>query len=215
MRSGRRSASSRPPKAVIFDIGRVIVRLEPERALASLAPGAGGGRSAQQLWSAVLQDPRWDDWQEGRLSPRQWHEHLTRQLDLTLEFEDFCAAWNRTLHPETILQESLFASLAARCKLAVLSNTDPLHSAALEAGFSFLRHFPARIYSWRVGASKPSAAIYQTALDALGVAAGEALYVDDIAEYVEAARAIGRDAIRFESPSHLAAEFTRRGLPGK
>ena len=102
--------------------------------------------------------------------------------------------------PEPILQESLFANLAARCKLAVLSNTDPLHSAVLEAEFSFLRHFPARIYSWRVGASKPSAAIYQAALDALGVDASEALYIDDIPDYVEAARAIGMDAIRFENP---------------
>ena len=142
MENGRRSPILRPPKAVIFDIGRVIVRLEPERALAPLAASTAGGRNAQQLWTAVQRDPRWDDWQEGRMAPREWHEHLARQLNISLEFDDFCAAWNRTLHPEPILQESLFAGLAARCKLAVLSNTDPLHSAVLEAEFSFLRHFP-------------------------------------------------------------------------
>jgi putative hydrolase of the HAD superfamily len=211
----RRSQTLRPPKAVIFDIGRVIMRLQPERALEPLAAGAARGRSAQQIWNAVLQDRRWDDWQTGRMQPREWHEHLTRQLDISLSFDDFCAAWNRTLHPETILKDSLFARLSERCKLAVLSNTDPLHSAVLDAEFPFLRHFPARIYSCRVGASKPAAAIYHAALDALQVSGSDALYIDDIAEYAEAARAIGLDAICFQDPPQLFAEFVRRGLPGE
>jgi glucose-1-phosphatase len=205
----------RRPKAVIFDIGRVIVRLEPGRALQPLAAAAHRGRSAEQLWQTVQHDSRWNDWQEGRMTPAEWHQHVTRELDIPLGFEDFCAAWNHTLHPETILKDSFFAHLGERCKLAVLSNTDPLHSALLDAEFSFLRHFPVRIYSCRVGSSKPSAAIYQAALDALYVQSSDALYIDDIAEYVEAARAIGLDAIRFDGPSQLSVEIARRGLPGE
>ena len=108
-----------------------------------------------------------------------------------------------------------FASLAPRCRLALLSNTDPLHLAALETQFSFLRHFPAgtRIYSCRIGASKPAPAIYEAALQALGVQAREALFIDDVAEYVQGARQLGIDAIRFESPSHLREELAKRGLP--
>jgi FMN phosphatase YigB (HAD superfamily) len=206
--------ASRPPKAVIFDIGRVIVRLEPERALKPFAAGASQGRSAQQLWQAVQQDSRWSDWQEGRMEPREWHRHLTAQLGISVGFDEFCAAWNRALHPETILRDTLFVRLGRCCRLAVLSNTDPLHSARLEAEFPFLRHFPVRIYSCRVGASKPASAIYLAALDALGVAARDALYVDDIGEYVAAAQAVGLDAIRFENPSQLSSDFARRGLPG-
>ena len=212
MKRKQHAARTGAPKAVIFDIGRVIVRLQPERALEPLAARAGGGRSAQQIWAAVQEDPRWDDWQEGRIQPQEWHQHLTRQLNVSLGFPEFCAAWNRALHPDTILEDSLFERLAARCGLAVLSNTDPLHSAALEAEFTFLRHFPARIYSCRVGASKPAPAIYQAALDAVGVQAGEALYIDDIPEYAEAARRVGLDAIRFEDPSQLLEELSRRGL---
>jgi putative hydrolase of the HAD superfamily len=215
MAGKRQAAISRPPKAVIFDIGRVIVRLEPERALAPLAGASGHSRNPQEIWHAVLNDPRWGDWQEGRMEPGEWHEHLTRRLHISLGFDDFCRAWNRTLHPETILKDGLFANLAAQCKLAVLSNTDPLHSALLDAEFSFLRHFPARIYSCRVGASKPARAIYQAALDALNVAAAEALFVDDVAEYVQAARAMGLDAFQFESCPQLLKEFSDRGLPGE
>jgi FMN phosphatase YigB (HAD superfamily) len=173
MAGHRRSSAPHPPRAVIFDIGRVIVNLEPGRALAPLAGTGRAPHSSQDIWHRILNDPRWNDWQEGRIEPREWHEHLTRGLDIALGFDDFCAAWNRTLHPETILKDSLFANLAPQCKLAVLSNTDPLHSALLDAEFPFLRYFPARIYSCRVGASKPSPVIFQAALDALHVSAGE------------------------------------------
>ena len=149
------------------------------------------------------------------MEPREWHQHLTRQLDMALEFQEFCTVWNHALDPETILKDDLFAKLATHCRLAVLSNTDPLHSAVLEAQYSFLRHFPARIYSCRVGASKPAPAIYQAALDAVGVRATEALFIDDVPEFVQAARQMGLDAVRFESPSQLAQELSRRGLPGE
>ena len=202
----------RPPKAVIFDIGRVIVRLQPERALEPLTDQAGSGRSAANLWTAVQRDPRWNDWQEGRMSAQEWHEHLTRQLGIPMEFDQFCAAWNRTLHPETILSDALFARLWTQCKLAVLSNTDPLHSALLDETFSFLHFFPVRIYSCRVGASKPSPVIYQAALNALGTAVEESLYIDDVPEFVAAAQNFGLDAVQFENPSQLAFELVRRGL---
>lgn len=92
------------------------------------------------------------------------------------------------LDPQTILPDNRFAHLATRCRLGLLSNTDPIHVAYLEGHFSFVRHFQARIYSNEVGASKPSPAIYQAALDALGTRPVETLYIDDIAEYAEAAR---------------------------
>jgi putative hydrolase of the HAD superfamily len=205
----------RCPKAVIFDIGRVIVRLQPALTLQPLAAHTSQGHTPQQIWMDIQSDPRWEDWQEGRMEPREWHRHLTQRFQISLGFEEFCRVWNSALRPETILRENLFVNLSRRCRLAVLSNTDPLHSTLLEAQFSFLRHFPTRIYSWRVGASKPSATIYRAALRAVGVEAGEALYVDDVSEYVQAARRLGLDAIHFETPAQLSEELIRRGLPGE
>jgi FMN phosphatase YigB (HAD superfamily) len=54
--------------------------------------------------------------------------------------------------------------------------------------------------------------IYAAALDALGVLPAEALYIDDIEEYATAARHLGLDAIRFESPAQLSAQLSKRGL---
>lgn len=214
-RTGERKAR---PKGVIFDVGRVIVRLNLNRAFVPIAAamrdkdGSAQRLSPEDAWKIVRGDERWQDWQEGRLSPAEWHEHLMRRLKLSLTYAKFRDAWNLVLDPETILSEGLFARLGARCRLALLSNTDPIHAESLERRFSFARHFPVRIYSCNVGASKPSAAIYRAALESLGIAAHEALYVDDIQEFVDAARQIGLDAIRFETRDLLELELRRRQL---
>jgi glucose-1-phosphatase len=207
------------PKAVIFDIGSVIVRLDAKRAFAPLAAAmhASAAQSAKPLsaedaWEIIRDDPSWHDWQEGRLSPAQWHQHLMRRLRLSLSYGEFRDAWNRVLHPELILSESLFVELGARCRLALLSNTDPIHAECLEQRFTFVRHFPVRIYSWRVGASKPSPAIYRAALESLSVPAREALYIDDVQEFVDAAQEAGLDAIHFKNRDLLEAELGRRQL---
>ena len=207
------------PKAVIFDIGRVIVRLAPKRAFASIAASitdAADSRakqlSADHIWKLICADEHWQEWQEGRLSPAKWHRHLMQRLKLSLTYGEFRDAWNRVLDPELILPEELFVRLSGHCRLALLSNTDPIHAECLERWFGFWRHFPVRIYSCQVGATKPSAAIYRAALKSLGVTASEALYVDDIPEYAEAARKIGLDAICFKTRELLELELRRRNL---
>ncbi len=186
--------------------------LEPLAALVPAGASPAERLSPQQIWAALEADPRWGDWQEGRMTPHQWHEHLTGRLRLTIGYAEFCEAWNRALDPEPILEEAFFEKLGERYRLALLSNTDPLHSAHLESHFAFVKHFPVRIYSCRVGACKPSPAIYAAALNALGVRAAEALYIDDIAEYAAAARQLGLAAIRFESRAQLVEQLSNRGL---
>jgi putative hydrolase of the HAD superfamily len=207
------------PKAVIFDIGRVIVRLDLKRALTPIAAAMNGSAdpsakhlSPEDAWELIRADERWHDWQEGRMSPAEWHQHLMQRLRLSLSYAEFRDAWNLVLDPETILNESLFARLAARCRLALLSNTDPIHVEFLEHRFTFWRRFPVRIYSCNVGVSKPSPAIYRAVLESLGMEGREGLYIDDIQEFVEAARQVGLDAIRFETPELLELELLRRQL---
>ncbi len=146
------------------------------------------------------------------MAPEVWHEHVTKIMGISLSFSEFRAAWNRALDPKTILNEEFFARLSSRSRLALLSNTDPIHAEHLENCFPFVRQFPVRIYSCDIGSRKPSPAIYETALNSLGIAAREAVYIDDIGEFVDAARRLGLDAIRFDSPAQLEMELSKRGV---
>jgi glucose-1-phosphatase len=198
-------------QTVIFDIGRVLVRVDVSRAMQGLAQGIP--LSPQELWTAIEKDPRWQDWQEGRISPRDWHLHLAKRLGGSLSFEQFAEAWNRALDPQPIQDNSLFESLRKNFRLGLLSNTDPIHVAHLEETFDFFRYFPksARTYSCAVGSSKPSPLIFRHALKSLRAKAETSVFIDDVEAYVNAARSLGMHGIHYQNPAALRADLTVLG----
>jgi glucose-1-phosphatase len=199
-------------RAIIFDIGRVIIRVDVARSMQGLA--AGSSMTPAELWAAIEKDPRWHDWQEGRIAPRDWHVHLSRKLSSALSFEQFTEAWNRALDPVPLQDDALFEKLAKRHRLALLSNTDAIHVQHMEATYSFFRFFPTRVYSCVVGVSKPNPLVYREALQGLKVQAGEAVYIDDIKAYVEAAQRLGMSGIHFQSRPQLVSELQALGVQG-
>jgi HAD superfamily hydrolase (TIGR01549 family) len=202
-------------KAIIFDIGRVLIRLDIARAQRGLAEGLA--MSPQELWTAIEKDPRWKDWQEGRISARDWHLHLSSKLKLPLSFQKFTEVWNLALDPEPIHSSDFFAGLAKRYRIGLLSNTDPIHVAYLHSTYDFFNYFPAerRIYSCMVGVSKPNPAIYQAALKACKTSARESVYVDDIRENVEAAERLGLTGVQYHSAAQLEQDFHKLGIGWK
>jgi len=188
-------------RALIFDIGGVIVRSDAKRALGDLADGSL--HSPAEVAQLIRTDPRWQDWQEGRIAPREWHAHLGARLGMTVSFARFCEIWNRAIDPAPILPGEFFSGLSAHYKLALLSNTDPIHVAHQEAIFSFFRFFPTRVYSCSVGLTKPHPGIYRCALGATGILASESVYIDDVEAYVLSARQVGMRAIVISGPEQL------------
>jgi glucose-1-phosphatase len=199
-------------RAVIFDIGRVLIRVDIQRVKSALAQGLP--LRPEELWSAIEKDPRWPDWQEGRISPRDWHLNLCKRFNLSLDFEQFKQVWNSALDPDPIHKASLFASLSKSHRLGLLSNTDPIHVEKLESTYDFFDYFPkaVRTYSCSVGASKPDPLIFREALRACKVRAEEAVYIDDILAYVESARRLGFTVIHFQSPAQLYADLGQAGI---
>jgi glucose-1-phosphatase len=198
------------PRAIIFDVGRVIIRVDLSRSMTTL--GQRDGLSHLQVLRELEADPQWPDWQEGRVTPRDWYAHLAKKLKFSYTFEEFCAIWNSVLEPGTILPDLLFERLAAKCRLALLSNTDPIHVAHFEANYAFVRHFPVRVYSCRVGSSKPGPMIYHHTLREVSAMPDETMFIDDMRENVVAAASLGISAFHFTTADDLLAEFSRLGL---
>lgn len=198
------------PRAVIFDIGRVIIGVDMNRSIAAL--GKREGLSHMKVLRAMEADAHWPDWQQGRMAPRNWHAHLSKKLNFSYSLEEFRAIWNSVLDPQPILPDLLFERLAGKCRLALLSNTDPIHVAHIEASYSFVRHFRTRVYSCRVGSSKPSPVIYHHTLREVAALPDEAMFIDDMHENVLAAASLGINAFHFTSADDLLAEFSRLGL---
>jgi FMN phosphatase YigB (HAD superfamily) len=194
-------------RGIIFDIGRVLIRVDIRRVQFALAEGLP--LTPEELWSAIEKDPHWQDWQEGRMSARDWHLNLAKRFRLPLDFDQFTRIWNSALDPQPIHPDSLFERLSKSYRLGLLSNTDPIHVAHMEKVFSFFHHFPkpVRVYSCAVGASKPDPLIFRESLRACKIHAENAVYIDDIPAYTDAARGLGFHAIHYRSPEQLHQDF--------
>jgi FMN phosphatase YigB (HAD superfamily) len=192
-------------RTIIFDIGRVLVRVNVQEAQKRLSNGSP--LSAREMWTAIENDPHCKDWQEGRYSARDWHLNLCKRFGVSLSFEQFVDAWNSALDPRPIHPDSLFAGLSKKYKLGLLSNTDPIHVAYLEKTYSFYQYFPetVRTYSCRMGAVKPDPLIFRHALKACKAKAQQTVYIDDIGAFAEAARGLGMHGIQYSSPEQLHA----------
>lgn len=197
-------------RAIIFDIGRVLVRVDVARAMQALAEDTA--LTPQDVWSAIEKDPRWPDWQEGRMAPRDWHLHLGHRLGTRMSFERFREVWNGALDPHPIFEDSFFETLSRGYHLGLLSNTDPLHVEYLEATYGFFRFFPARTYSCRIGARKPNPLVYREALKACRVSAAQAIYIDDVPAYAEAAGLLDITAMVFRSKEQLVCDLSSLGI---
>jgi putative hydrolase of the HAD superfamily len=64
--------------------------------------------------------------------------------------------------------------------------------------------------SWQRGAVKPDPAIYLHSLEGLGLQPAEALFVDDRQDNVDAAEALGLQAVRFTGAEALREELAHR-----
>ena len=148
------------------------------------------------------------------MSARDWHRNLSKRLGLSLDFATFTNVWNSALDPAPIHPNELFKALSKHYRLGLLSNTDPIHVARLESTYDFFRYFPksARIYSCVVGTSKPNPLIFREVLKACQVGAEEAVYIDDIPAYAEAASRLGMGAIQYQSPDQLRQQLATFGV---
>ncbi len=97
-------------------------------------------------------------------------------------------------------------------RTAILSNMGDSVLANMQREFDWLDRFDVLVWSFQLGIIKPDPAIYQHTLRELGTAPQETLFLDDRPINVEAARAVGMQALVFSTVDQLRADLTEHGL---
>jgi putative hydrolase of the HAD superfamily len=196
-------------KAVIFDLGRVLIDFDFKRgfqALEGLCPYAAAEIPARLATTDLV-----ERFETGLIEPREFVAELSALLDVHIEYGHFCQIWS-SIFTDTLVPESMLMGLAARYRLLLLSNTNVIHFEMLRASQPMLRHFHDLVLSYEVKAMKPLPEIFQAAIARAGCRPEECFYTDDIAAFVAAARSLGIDAVRFESLAQLEEELRARGI---
>jgi HAD superfamily hydrolase (TIGR01509 family) len=128
--------------------------------------------------------------QRGEITVNEHWEKLQRQLNCTQQ--EFTLILDEFFGQDQLDKELMgyVRGLHQRYKTALLSNAwDDLRQVIAEK-WHFEDVFDAIIISAEVGVAKPDPRIFQLTLDRLGVNASQAIFVDDMAVNIEAARFI-------------------------
>ncbi len=195
-------------KAVIFDLGRVIVPFDFTRGYARIETMTG--IPAADVPGLIRPTGLVERLESGQIAPRDFVNQLSTLLGLHCTYEEFCDIWTSIFLPDTLIPESLLKGIAARYRLVLLSNTNAIHFEMIRANYPLLRHFHALVLSHEVGAMKPSPLIYERAVQAAGCLPEECFFADDIPEYVAGALRYGIDAVQFQSATQIETELRRR-----
>lgn len=197
-------------KAVIFDLGNTIVPFDFKRGYAAMERRCK--YPAAEIPKRIGATDLVVRFESGKVDQHAFVKELCGILDLEMSFEEFRDVWFSIFLPETLVSGDFLAALKARYRLVLLSNTNTLHFEMLEANYPILRLFEQRVLSNEVGAMKPSPIIYERAVELAGCRPGECFFTDDVAVYVEGARACGLDAVQFHSQAQVERELRARGL---
>jgi glucose-1-phosphatase len=197
-------------KAILFDLGRVLIDFDFRRgfrALEGLCPYAADEIPRRLAGTGLV-----ERFETGLVEPRDFVDQMRRILDLKVDYDQFRAIWG-SIFTGILIPETMLEGLARRYRMVLVSNTNALHFEMLPETYGHvLRHFHERVLSYEVHAMKPRPEIFQAALERAGCQPGECFYTDDIAAYIEGARRMGIDGVRFESLAQLEVEMRGRGI---
>ena len=182
-------------KAVIFDLGNVLIDYDSEATLAAITAVSRQPKPVPPEFVHQLGI--------GQINGRQFHQYLVAHNTTTSDYDIFAAAACQHMQRnEAALAFALNLAKRPFLRVGVISNTNQIHADWLHQHVPELSRFHDVILSNEVGLLKPDPAIYQLSLERLGVGAETAVFIDDLAENTAAAEATGMAAIHHQTWTH-------------
>ena len=199
-------------RAVVFDYGMVLTGPQDPGAHAALLRITG-------LPLERFEPLYWADrhaYDEGKLTGMAFWQKLIREagLDLPAEAADELNLWDaRMWTTENPAMLAWQLALKQRGILtAILSNMGDNVLENMQRTFDWLPRFDVLVWSYQLRMAKPDPAIYHYELNKLGTQPAETLFLDDRPVNVEAALALGIQAILFSTVDQLRLDLVAAGL---
>ncbi len=195
-------------RSVLFDLGNVLVRLQPEMMAKTL--GAGGIEDIARYEKGVHEYIR--RYERGEL--------LTDQV-LILLYDFFHRKYSQDMIRDAFLSiigrpiegmDVLIRRVAQSAHVALVSNTNDLHYEYCRRAVPALRFLPHHYLSFQIGAVKPEPEFYQYIINDLEIDPAQILFIDDIETNLVGAEKNGFRSYKFSTVEELRTELKTLGL---
>ena len=199
-----------PIKAIVFDLGKVLVDFDygiAGRKLAERATMAGA-----ELGRFLVHVPLIVRYETGLITTQQFYDEVRTASGYLGNLEEFASLFADIFTPiEPMVQ--LQADLRRRgFPTYIFSNTNELAIRFIREKFEFFTNFDDYILSYEHRSMKPDARLYEVVEAKSGARGAQILYLDDRPENIEAGAARGWQVILQESPEKTLAGLERLGL---
>ena len=195
----------------LFDIGRVLLDFDYDASYQRLLKGQP--QDVRERLIQAVEDR--DGLESGREEADAFVGRLVRATDGAnpIPEQRLIDAWRRIFTRNTPMWEAVNRLKGAGGhRLILFSNTNAIHCPWIFEEYPELNLFDASVLSYKVGAMKPNAAIYEHAIREFGLEPARTRYIDDLPENIAAGERFGfrchlydlREHDRFER--WLAAE---------
>lgn len=193
-------------KAIIFDLGNVIVKVNKTRQMEAFSEDCG--KSVSYLTKYFKKHPLEKKFERGSITAEYFYERCKKDLNLKMDFENFRKVWCDIFELDKDV-EALIMHLKEKFRLVLLSNTDEMHFEHIRNNYPIVNVFDEHVLSYKEGCRKPNPLIFIKAIQKAKTAPFNCMYFDDIIEFVFIARVLGVKAYQYESFGKLKDDLRR------
>ena len=185
---------------IVLDMGGVLVDLQWQERIEKLLKRPVPIHELHHLWVSASSTV---DFESGRTDFDQFTTAFLQEFSLDVAPDVLKHEFLELVQAPLPHCEQVLTDLKGQYHLSLLSNTNPAHYGKLSDRYDFFTYFDELFLSYKIGIMKPSHEIFEYVLKTLGVAPEAVAFFDDGSRNVEAARALGIQAFRVDSPDEI------------
>lgn len=188
-------------KNIIFDLGGVIIDIDPARTLSGFATLSG--KTEPELTKMILARPEiFAAYETGMIDTAGFRHELNCMLNCNMTEKEFADAWNSIIFSIPDDRISILRQLKTRYRLFMLSNTNDLHArrvdeivASSHTASGLFAIFEKVYYSYRIHMKKPEPETFWYVLKENNLEPSQTLFIDDLPENIEGAKTTGMQVL--------------------
>lgn len=192
---------------IIFDLGEVIVDLDPQAVIREFSRITDGKGS--DLRELIVGSPYLYRYETGQVTDQEFVHEINQLFGTRISFEEFRHAWNLMIKAISPRRLELMQKLMATHRVLILSNTNAMHEVYFDEMVQSVTGTPMKAYahtayySHLIGYRKPNEDIYEFVIKEQGLRPDRALFLDDKEENIQAARRVGLKAEQVKYPDQI------------
>ena len=195
-------------KLLIFDMGKVFIHFDWDRTYDAFVNITKRDLGSVKTAFAAVYFP----YERGDITTQDVINHLNKELGSSLTHAEFSSLWTSTLDEDKEMTQLLQTLRKTQLPMYLLSNINEVSFGHLQDNFNVSQHFDELVLSYKVGHIKPAPEIYHEVLNRSKMPAENCLFIDDMHENIEAARAVGINAIHFNGIQDLKNKLADFGI---